>query len=323
MKKVLSLIIIGIMLMSVCFAEAFSDMPDNWATSALENAVDNGLIGGSDGLIRPNDPLTRAEMATIVVRAFGATETADLSAFIDINTADWFYDAMSKAVAMGAFTGDGAYLNPKANISREQTFAVLARLFSLNYDAEINQWLDENKPLETKRYSSPDVVLAQFADGGEVAAWAKELVAAVISSGYVSGSDGRINPQSNITRAEFAVVMDRLVKTYIDTPGTYSDFPEGSVVIRTSGVTLNGADIKGDLVIGEGAENGAALVDTNVSDRYVARAGKGNTIKNGVFGTIRLIRPGVIVTGQDAARDVLYVEKDTNFVNDVIVNAGN
>ena len=47
----------------------FSDMPDNWSTKALQNAVANGLIGGSDGKIMPEDNLTRAEMATVIARA--------------------------------------------------------------------------------------------------------------------------------------------------------------------------------------------------------------------------------------------------------------
>ena len=68
MKKVLSLFIGIIMLFTVCSAEVFIDMPDNWATEALTNAVNNGLIGGSDGYIRPDDPMTRAEMATILKR---------------------------------------------------------------------------------------------------------------------------------------------------------------------------------------------------------------------------------------------------------------
>ncbi len=322
MKKVLSLMIIGVMLLSVCSAQTFLDMPDNWATSALLNAVENELIGGADGLIRPNDPLTRAEMATIMVRAFGGTETADLSGFVDVNENDWFYSNMAKAVAMGAFTGDGQYLNPQDNISREQTFAVLARMFSLDYDARINQHLDNVDPLTTKRYVEPDVILAQFTDGDTVSSWAKELVSAVVSSGYVSGSDGKINPQSNITRAEFAVVMDRLVKTYIDTPGTYSVFPDGSVVVRADGVTLDKATIKGDLIIGEGATQGATLTNADISGRYVVRAGEGNVAQNGSYGSIRLIRPGVVVDGPSTNYGSLYVAKDAVYIKNVQASIG-
>ncbi len=314
MKKVLSLLICGIMLISVCSAQTFTDMPNNWATTALTNAVDNGLIGGSNGLIRPNDPLTRAEMAAIMVRAFGGQELADLSSFVDVNEKNWFYADMSKAVAMGAFTGDGQYLNPNDNISREQTFAVLARMFSLNYDAEINQVLG--------RPTSADAVLSQFADAAAVSPWAKELVASVVASGYVGGSDGKINPKNNITRAEFASVMDKLVKTYVDTPGEYTSFPDGSVVIRCQGVTVKNATVKGNLIIGEGAISGADLINANVSERYVARAGQENIIKGGTFGSVRLIRPGVVVSGNKVVREMLYVETDTKYIDNIDLDMG-
>ena len=45
---------------------AFPDMPDNWATKALESAVANGLLTGyEDGQLWPDRPLTRAQMAAI------------------------------------------------------------------------------------------------------------------------------------------------------------------------------------------------------------------------------------------------------------------
>ena len=118
MKKALSALICFMMLFSICSAQTFSDMPDNWSTKALTSAVNNGLINGANGLIRPNDSLTRAEMAAIITRAFGGETMADLSGFVDINEGDWFYAPMAKAVAMGAFTGDGEYLHPFEMISQ-------------------------------------------------------------------------------------------------------------------------------------------------------------------------------------------------------------
>ena len=49
------------MLLSMsAYAADFKDMPDNWATEALNAAVDNGLMGGSGGYIYPDNPMTRA-----------------------------------------------------------------------------------------------------------------------------------------------------------------------------------------------------------------------------------------------------------------------
>ncbi len=314
MKKVLSLLICAVMLVSVCSASTFVDMPNNWSTEALTNAVNNGLIGGANGYIRPDDPMTRAEMATIMVRAFGATQEADISAFTDVNPTDWFYSSMAKAVAMGAFNGSDGKLNPQNNITREETFAVLARMFSLNYDKEIDEHF--------KRAVSADTVLSAFSDGDKVAAWAKDLVAAIISSGYVGGSNGMLNPKDNIKRAEFAAVMNRLVTTYIDEAGTYTTLPEGNVVVRGEGVNIENAKVKGDLVIGEGAKDGAILKNTDVSGRFVVRTGEKTELHKGTFGSIRLIRPGVIVSGYGAEREILYVEKDTKFSENTEIDMG-
>ncbi|MDX9918287.1 MAG: S-layer homology domain-containing protein, partial [Gudongella sp.] len=60
----------------------FADMPDNWSTSALERAVQNGLLNGytenGELLIKADAPLKRAELAAVVNRAFGATKVAEL-----------------------------------------------------------------------------------------------------------------------------------------------------------------------------------------------------------------------------------------------------
>jgi hypothetical protein len=69
-------------LSTVAFAAEFKDMPNDWSTSALEAAVKNGLLTGSGGYIKASDNMTRAEMATIMVRACGATKEVDISGYV-------------------------------------------------------------------------------------------------------------------------------------------------------------------------------------------------------------------------------------------------
>jgi len=55
--------------------------------------------------------------------------------------------------------------------------------------------------------------LSSFNDGGEVAAWAQESVAAIVQSGLVKGSpDGNLNPEATMTRAETAAMVRRLLQ---------------------------------------------------------------------------------------------------------------
>lgn len=257
MKKLIcSILAVCVMLsaMSLCaFAADFSDMPDNWSTEALTKAVENGLLTGyEDNTIRPSENVTRAQMATIMVRAFGASKEADISEFADVDPNAWYYSYMATAVEMGLFKGDGTNLNPTNNITRQEAFVVLARAFAL----------------EDGKASA----LRNFKDNGDVADWAVGAVAAIVSNGYAKGdNEGRLNPVNNITRAEFAVLMNNLVKQYITKSGTYTadDIAEGNVLVRASNVTISDATIKGNLIIGYNVKNGGVTLDSTVVDGYV------------------------------------------------------
>lgn len=257
MKKILSIVLGGLLAASAVFSasaatvDEFSDMPNDWSTPALTAAVENGLLTGSDGLILPKDNLTRAQMATIIVRAFAASSKDDLAGFTDVPASKWYFEYMQKAVAMGVFTGDGSgLLTPDNNITREQVFTVLARAFKLS-DGDLS-------------------VLDKFADGADVSSWAKGYTAALVANGYVNGSDGRLNPKNNITRAEFAQIMFNMIKFYVDESTTLTGTIEGSVIVRASDVKIaKDANIKGNLVICEDCKNitieeGAKI--TNVID---------------------------------------------------------
>ena len=146
----------------------YTDMPQDYSTAALEAAVKNGLLNGSDNKLMPNKNLTRAQMAAILVRAFGAEEKGDISAFSDVSPNAWYHDDMSKAVHMGLFKGDGTNLNPDAAITRQEAFTVLARAI--------------------KPQSPEGANLNKFSDKNSIATWAKDGVTAMIARGYVNGA---------------------------------------------------------------------------------------------------------------------------------------
>ena len=87
-----------ILFSSVVYAD-FTDMPeDERAQIAINNAVKNGILSGyEDGTVRPDSPITRAEMASIITRACGAKLDGSLSMFVDMDRSKWYYDAFSKA----------------------------------------------------------------------------------------------------------------------------------------------------------------------------------------------------------------------------------
>lgn len=246
--------LIGAMLLSTnAFAAVpsdFSDFPTDWSASAMTHAVQNGLLNGSDGKILPKGLLTRAQMATMVNRAFASSAKASLTSFNDMVPGAWHYNEMAKAVQMGVFQGADGKLSPNDPITREQAFAVLARAFGLA--------------------DGSAAALNKFSDGAQISSWAKGAVAALVEQGYVSGADGALNPQSYITRAEFAQVMDALVAAYGD-QDLKDQTVEGNLILRTNS-TLENVTVKGDLILADGV-SAASLKNVTVTGRLVVRGG--------------------------------------------------
>ncbi|MEG0035680.1 MAG: S-layer homology domain-containing protein, partial [Oscillospiraceae bacterium] len=272
-KRLFSALLVVCMMLSLLPMTAmaadttFTDMPNDYSTTALQSAVANGLIKGAEGKIMPNANLTRAEMATIINRAFGAAKAADLKGFSDVPAAAWYFADMGKAVQMKTLGGNAGKLSPEAFITREQTFAVLARALKL------------------KDGTAAD--LSAFADAGSVSAWAVGTTAAVVKAGYVAGSGGVLNPQANITRKDFAVMMDRIVTNYITKAGEITSVKDGNVMVNVPGVTLKNLTIKGDLIVGDGVGDGNITLDgVKVSGKTIIRGGGVNSFI--VMGTSEL-----------------------------------
>lgn len=256
----------------------FVDFPNDWSTAAMTAAVDNGLLGGvGDGRIAPQGEVTRAQMAAIINRAFGAEKQASLSSYSDVAADAWYAVDMAKAVQMGTFSGTGnGLLEPDRAITREEAFSVLARAFALE--------------------AGDDSSLASFSDGAQVSSWAKGSVSAMVAAGYVNGSDGnRLNPQQTITRAEFAAVMSKIVAQYIDADSTLNRSLEidGNVIVRGN-VDLSGYTINGDVIIADEAAN-VTLDGVTVNGRLVVRGASDSLTISGSTAD------GVIITNPNGA----------------------
>ena len=118
---------------TVTAAEAsFIDMPSDWSTAALEHAVANGLLKGYDvnggTEIRAGGNITRAEMATVVNRAFGAKDEASLSGVADVPSGKWYASEIAKAVGMQTMT-KAANMRPDDKVTRQEAFTILARAY--------------------------------------------------------------------------------------------------------------------------------------------------------------------------------------------------
>lgn len=280
-KRTLAMLLAGAMLLPAnAFAaspEDFTDFPTDWSAAGLRSAVQNGLLNGSNGQINSSGLLIRAQMAAIVNRAFAARKTADLSIYSDANTSAWYYNDLELAVAMRTFQGANGKLNPEAPITREEAFVVLARAFALE--------------------GGDTSVLNNYTDGASVSAWARSSVAALIENGYVNGANGKLNPKTSITRAEFAKVISEMAITYADADDSLSATVDGSVIVRENSVSLSGKTINGDLIIADGVSR-IDLTGVTVTGRIVLRGGEsGVTFKDTKAGKGIIANTDIAVSG--------------------------
>lgn len=298
LRSLLAIVMFFTMASSLVFASetaGLCDMPNNWSTTALNNVVSNGLLMGNDGKVMPNENLTRAQMAIVINRAFGTRSKADLSSYTDVIAGAWYYDDMAKAVQMKTFMGSGSKLNPNENITREEAFVVIARAFKLSGAAES--------------------ILDKFSDKNSLSQWAKDGGASLVAAGYVTGANGKISPKQYITRAEFAQIMDNLLKNYIKTAGTYTTDLNGNVMVNVPNVTLKNIKITGDLIIGDGVGNGDVTLDgVTVTGRTVIRGGGVNSIK--IFGKSKI--QNIIIARVDG--QVRVYSQDGTEIGTVIVD---
>lgn len=293
-RRVLALILtfsllFGMSAFPTAAVETVVDMPSeaDWSYAALKAAMDNDLLRGSGGKLQPETLLTRSQLAAVVVRAFGARTASVLTAYTDVAPSAWYHDDMARAVAMGVLNGSGGQLRPEDGVTRQEAFVILARAMKLS--------------------GGPASALASFSDRADVAPWAEDAMASLLSGGYIQGNGGRLNPAASITRAEFAQVMYKLISSYIDKAGVYDKAAGGTVMVRASGVKLKGAALTRDLILGDGIGSGDATLDSvTVAGRTVIRGGGVNSILaqgNSSLGAVIIDRPagGVALKLQDKA----------------------
>ena len=114
-------------------AAGFADVNDEWYATAVNWAANVGVVNGyEDNTFRPNQPITREQLAAILMnyaayKGEDVSARADLSAYTD-QPSTWATDTMSWAVAEGLISGvTNDELRPQGNATRAQVAAILQR----------------------------------------------------------------------------------------------------------------------------------------------------------------------------------------------------
>lgn len=150
------------------------------------------LLGYEDGTVRPNGSISRAEVATVLFRLLkDDVRTQNLTkdnAYSDVPDTAWYSTAVSTLSKMGVISGypDGTF-RPNAPITRAEFAAMIARF-------------DET----AKSADTPFTDISGH--------WAENAIGKAYGNGWVEGSSKTLFcPESNLTRAETATLLNRVL----------------------------------------------------------------------------------------------------------------
>ena len=160
-----------------------------WAVTAINNLYVSGVIDGkTPGMFCPNDNVTRAEFAKILIGAFNIPAVSVSSAtFTDVPVGHWASSYIETAYQNGIITGyDNGAFDPDAYVTRQDMTVMVQRAMT------------------TMGYSADPVVEAtEFTDAADIASYAQEAVSTLQQAGIVNGvGDGAFEPLSTSTRAQ-------------------------------------------------------------------------------------------------------------------------
>ena len=267
--------------MTVVSAAQYNDTEGHWAESYINTWSGYGVIQGDGGYFRPDDAITRAEVAQVTDNVISYEKIAD-NMFTDVSTTDWFADAVLKLVAAGTLTGNGdGTMTPNNYMTREEAMTMLARAYGLTVE-------------------NTQAGITQYADYQNISDYATGYVGAMTAAGYVGGyEDGTIRPKDCISRAEFVKIIDNMIKLYITEPGSYGpEYVGGIVMIKTGGVTLNGI-VAGGVVVSPQVSGDVTITGSQISGDIVNLSEKANVTSNtgNVTNPSATTKPNNIVIG--------------------------
>lgn len=177
----------------------FTDIGTSWAAGYINLLADRGIMSGeqlSNGTMRfnPANNLRRSEFAVLMAKVLELdTSSAEKLPFADATTLpEWAKASISAVTKAGIMSGQAnpntgvTNFNPNAEITRAEVMSVIARCLPRGYVAKNTT----------------------FKDASSIPTWAADAVNYVTSAGIINGyTDGTIQPNAKITRAEIASVI--------------------------------------------------------------------------------------------------------------------
>lgn len=171
---------------------AYTDVAEaDWYAEAVTVLGGSEIISGDpSGAYRPNDNITRAEFAKLIVSAFNIK--AEKSGFRDVATDSWYEPYVTVAAGAGIIQGYDGYFSPDSPITRQDAAVIIYRTADLLGAAYVG-------------YKEP-------ADIGTASVYAWPAIVTLYHNGVINGvGDNKFMPLDNISRAQAAQLIYNVI----------------------------------------------------------------------------------------------------------------
>jgi hypothetical protein len=243
MKKLLKLMLSIMVILSTAvsvLAFQFPDVPkSHWAAPQIDLLSEQGVIVGyPDGTFKPDDNVTRAEFASMSIRALGQQHTvvAQPVRFSDITRDYWAYDAIQKALYFELISAPktGEAFRPDDNVSRAEAITV-----SVNALTTEQISIERAREILAQKYQDVNTVTDIFV----VAAGKAEILNMLVI--MPSEKQALIEADRPATRAEVAAILFNMMEQAKLNPN--AKLAEAMRKKTGEGFVVEGATVKGSI----------------------------------------------------------------------------
>lgn len=188
-------------------AFAYPDVtPEHWAAKQIEILTEKGVIVGyPDGTFKPDDNVSRAEFASMAIKALGQEHTtvAQPVKFNDIQPGFWAYDAIQKALYFDliACPPQGEPFRPDDTVTRAESISVAVNALTTEQISDMK---------------AKEVLSKKFADVNEVPEWfvipagKAEILNMLVT--IPSANKAKVEANRPATRAEVAAILYEMME---------------------------------------------------------------------------------------------------------------
>ena len=178
--------------------EQYIDIKNHWIEEHFENLSENNIIFEKrKSEFAPDEFATRDEVTKMIANAFELeNDTSSLVKFKDVTIKNKYYNYIDTVSDYGLIKGDGENFRPENNITREEFITIMMRIHN-------------NLALNDKKY------VAIVKDIDDASDYAKNHIIKAKSLNIIKGkSDNKFYPKDNITRAEVAIIINRIIEYF-------------------------------------------------------------------------------------------------------------